>query len=121
MTLIGARRLRRFNFQFHRARSGYIWEGPELRALKRRKRRAPLIIAIFFALFVTVTFASPKLIDLKAYPPSINLSSARDRQQIVIQATYDDDTTKDVTTSAALKLSDPAISQIGRASCRERV
>jgi hypothetical protein len=82
--------------------------------VRRPSRQFPWIRFIvpsllLFGLFVTETFASPKLLDLQSYPPAINLSSAKDRQQIVIQAAYDDGTTKDVTASAVLKLSDATI------------
>src|SRR5262249_43025560 len=44
---------------------------------------------------------------LEAFPPDINLTTARDRQSVVIQATYADGITRDVTKDAQLTLADP--------------
>ncbi len=45
--------------------------------------------------------------ELAVYPPEIQLSTARDRQSIVVQATYADGITRDVTKDATLTLADP--------------
>lgn len=47
--------------------------------------------------------ASP-LVDLAVYPADVNLSGARDRQSVVVQATYADGVTEDVTAQAQWKL-----------------
>jgi len=52
---------------------------------------------------------TPVLTALAVYPPEIQLTTARDRQSIVVQATYDDGITRDVTKEAALQLGDPKL------------
>ncbi len=55
-------------------------------------------------------FAPPHtapLTGLAVYPPEIQLTTARDRQSIVVQATFADGITRDVTKDAALSLADP--------------
>jgi hypothetical protein len=47
--------------------------------------------------------------QLDVFPPEIRLESARDRQSLVVQATYDDGITGDVTKEAVLSLSDPKL------------
>ncbi|GIW87964.1 MAG: surface protein [Isosphaeraceae bacterium] len=44
---------------------------------------------------------------LEVFPPEIQLSSARDRQLVVVQATYPDGTTRDVTGEAEITVADP--------------
>ncbi len=45
--------------------------------------------------------------DVRVYPPDVELSSARDRQSMVVQATYPDGTTRDVTGEAGFSLAQP--------------
>jgi hypothetical protein len=47
------------------------------------------------------------LTGLAVYPPEIQLATARDRQSIVVQATFADGITRDVTNDAKLTLADP--------------
>ncbi len=49
------------------------------------------------------------LADLAVYPPEIQLTTARDRQSIVVQATYADGITRDVTKEASLAAADPRL------------
>src|SRR5438270_12468407 len=55
--------------------------------------------------------ARPKaaLVSLKLYPPEINLATAPDRQSIVVQATYADGITRDVTREATITLDTPEL------------
>jgi hypothetical protein len=46
--------------------------------------------------------------NLEVFPPSVNLSSARDRQLVVVQASYPDGTTRDVTAEAQITPANPA-------------
>ena len=46
---------------------------------------------------------------LEVFPPDIQLSGVRDRQLLVIQATYPDGITRDVTTEAQIKLANPGL------------
>ena len=55
------------------------------------------------------------LTDLQVYPPEINLTTNRDRQLIVVQATYSDGLTRDVSQQAVCTLANPAlVKQDGR-------
>lgn len=60
-------------------------------------------------------FAAPSraqqapLTKLEAFPPDINLTTAADRQSLVIQATFADGITRDVTKDCALTLANPAL------------
>ena len=47
------------------------------------------------------------LAKLDVYPADMNLSSSRDRQSIVVQATYADGITRDVTAQATIAVQNP--------------
>ncbi len=49
------------------------------------------------------------LTDLAVYPAEVQLTTARDRQSIVVQATYADGITRDVTKDASFTLADPRL------------
>src|SRR5215813_9552380 len=49
------------------------------------------------------------LTDLAVYPGEIQLTTARDRQSIVVQATFADGITHDVTREVSLALADPKL------------
>jgi hypothetical protein len=51
----------------------------------------------------------PALIDLQVFPDAINLTTDRDRQSIVVQASFANDTTRDVTAEATFSLADPSL------------
>jgi hypothetical protein len=51
----------------------------------------------------------PELSKIEVFPADVNLSSARDRQLLVVQATYADGLTRDVTAEAAITPADPAL------------
>src|SRR5262245_9930311 len=46
---------------------------------------------------------------LEIFPPDINPPNARDRQLVVVQATYPDGITRDVTAEAAISIADPKL------------
>jgi hypothetical protein len=46
-------------------------------------------------------------VDVRVYPPAIELSTLRDRQSVVVQASFSDGTTRDVTDEAAFSLAEP--------------
>jgi len=50
-----------------------------------------------------------KLVKVEAFPEDIVLEKARDIQSVVVLATYEDDTTVDVTPNATFALADPSI------------
>ena len=49
--------------------------------------------------------------DLQCYPPAINLSGAQARQRIVVQASYADGATRDVTARARCWIGDPRLAR----------
>jgi len=63
------------------------------------------------------------LAKLAIYPPTIRLRGAADRQGFVVQATYADGTTADVTRSVRARVADEAVARLAgrttsRPSCR---
>ena len=53
--------------------------------------------------------ADPAPARVDVYPPDVNLATARDRQSIVVQATYADGITRDVTALASMTAANPAL------------
>src|SRR5262245_28412861 len=62
----------------------------------------------------SVTAVAPVLADVKLLPPDINLSSKQDKQSLVVQVTYSDGTTRDVTEKASLTLKDKTIAKLDK-------
>ena len=50
-----------------------------------------------------------KIVKIGVYPPEINLATSRDDQGLVVTATFDDDTTQDVTENATFNFADPSL------------
>ncbi|MAS95097.1 MAG: cell surface protein [Verrucomicrobiales bacterium] len=50
-----------------------------------------------------------ELVKIDVYPGDINLETKRDNQSVVVMATYDDDTTLDVTANASFNFGDPSL------------
>src|SRR5580765_2767662 len=57
----------------------------------------------------------PKLENIACYPTAITLANAKSRQGIVIQATYSDGLTRDVTLQARCKLADAKFAKFDKA------
>ncbi|MEM6915111.1 MAG: c-type cytochrome domain-containing protein, partial [Verrucomicrobiota bacterium] len=53
-----------------------------------------------------------KLVKIEAFPKDINLEKKRDTQSIVVMATYDDDTTLDVTKNASFDFADSSLVEL---------
>ena len=70
---------------------------------------APLVASI-------AAVAAPTLTELKVYPADVNLKTRQDRQAIVVQATFADGVTRDVTSEASLTLADKSRAQLDRAT-----
>ncbi len=51
------------------------------------------------------------LVGIEVFPGEVALTTARDRQSIVVQATYADGITRDVTAQAAITLADPKVAR----------
>ncbi len=56
--------------------------------------------------------ADRTIVKLGAYPPEVNLKTAKDRQSLVVQAIYADGVTEDVTSQTAFALEGPACVRI---------
>jgi hypothetical protein len=56
--------------------------------------------------------AEPAVASLEVFPPAVQLTTARDRQSIVVQAVLADGLTRDVTAEAKLALENPALARI---------
>jgi Protein of unknown function (DUF1549)/Protein of unknown function (DUF1553) len=54
---------------------------------------------------------------IAVYPPDISLETARDRQSFVVQATYPDGLTRDVTEQAKLTVVNPAFAKLDKFVC----
>ena len=67
-------------------------------------------LVIFSVMAVTAPLAGsgePTLVGIAVYPPQIHLSSAQDRQTLVVQSTYADGITRDVTSKATMSIAQP--------------
>lgn len=51
-------------------------------------------------------------VSIAVFPPDVNMQSARGKQRIIIQASYADGITRDVTAQAKVTISDPKIAKI---------
>jgi hypothetical protein len=57
---------------------------------------------------------APVLTTLQVFPPDVNLQTNRGRQSFVVQATYSDGITRDVTAEAKTTLSNPALAKLDK-------
>src|SRR5437016_8815958 len=57
---------------------------------------------------------TPALTSLQVFPPDINLQTNRGRQSFVVQATYADGITRDVTAEAKTTLANPALAKFDK-------
>jgi len=79
--------------------------------------RAILLAALLLACFVTgATTPSPTLVDLKVFPTTVDLHHRRDRQLLVVQATYADGTTRDASSQARYAFAEPGIAKLTNAT-----
>ena len=62
-----------------------------------------------FSFLMVVAASGSELTRVDVYPPEISLSTARDYQSLVVQATFADGTTSDVTSHAKLTFANPAL------------
>jgi hypothetical protein len=61
-------------------------------------------------------FAAPALTELTVHPPAVRLATKHARQSLVVQATYADGVTRDVTDKAKLSLADKVTARIDGAT-----
>ena len=65
--------------------------------------------AVAVLLWTAASAAAANVTRIDVYPPDIRLSTNRDYQRLIVVATRDDDVTLDVTTTAAVRVADPAL------------
>jgi hypothetical protein len=73
-----------------------------------------LLLALALSLSVGAA-SKPKLENVVCYPSSITLANAKSRQGIVVQASYSDGLTRDVTLQARCKLTDAKFAKLDKA------
>ncbi|HEV8068749.1 MAG TPA: DUF1549 domain-containing protein [Planctomycetaceae bacterium] len=56
----------------------------------------------------------PKPAEILVYPPDVDLTTARDRQSLIVQARYSDGITRDVTTDAKFTLANAKLARIDK-------
>ncbi len=71
-------------------------------------------VALLLAAAVGVAQTPAKV---AVYPPDVNLETARDRQSFVVQATYPDGLTRDVTAEAQISVANPTVVKIDKFAC----
>jgi hypothetical protein len=72
----------------------------------------PWLMAIVLLLTAWPVFAAPALTDLTVSPSEIRLATKNDRQSFVVQATYADGVTRDITDKAKLSLADKSVARL---------
>jgi hypothetical protein len=72
-------------------------------------RSAAYFALVWWGWNVTPVAAQATLEKLLVYPEAVNLTTAGDRQLVVVQAVYSDGVTRDVAKDATLTLSNPAV------------
>ena len=71
-------------------------------------RTIGLLSAVALLVLTQTAHAEPKVVALNVYPPDIHLNTKADLQRYIVVATRDDGVTLDVTSQAAIKLTNPA-------------
>ena len=93
------------------ARCGSSARAPRLRTMALRRS---LLAALALAGSLGTAAAQSPPTALEVYPPDINLDTSRDRQSFVVQATYADGITRDVTAEAKVAVANPALAQLDK-------
>src|SRR5947209_4007409 len=74
-----------------------------------------LVASIVFSTLASTAMAgTPALTRVEVFPPQIHLHASRARQQFVVQATYADGITREVTAEAKATLVNPATARIDK-------
>ncbi|HEY6168141.1 MAG TPA: DUF1549 domain-containing protein [Verrucomicrobiae bacterium] len=74
-----------------------------------------LLALLCLASVAPLAAKSPALVDVQVYPPTVNLTSRQDRQSLVVQATYADGVTRDVTADAKITLGNKSLAKLTKA------
>jgi hypothetical protein len=83
-----------------------------VRLAQRMWARLCGVVATFLPLAACAAFADGVNPGVHAYPPSVHLSTAQDRQSIVVQMVEASGITRDLTSQAALTVADPSLVRI---------
>src|SRR5687768_1702300 len=75
-----------------------------------RTRMAACLLGL--ALTATAAQAQSPLASLEVFPADIHLTTARDHQSLVVQATFADGLTRDVTDQAKVAVANPALVKV---------
>jgi hypothetical protein len=78
-----------------------------------RSRLLSFSLPLLFSLSTLSAAAKPALTDVRVYPADINLRTSGDRQSIVVQATYADGVTRDVTAESSFALANKKLAHLG--------
>lgn len=68
-----------------------------------------LISLVLGLAMASCVFAEPKLAKVEVFPADVSLLTSRDLQSMVVKASYDDGTSRDVTTEAKYSFADPKL------------
>ena len=72
------------------------------------------ILAAMLCMGALASAASAQVATLAVYPPELNLFTSRAKSSFVVQATYADGITREVTGQAAIKLANPAVCKLDK-------
>ena len=61
-------------------------------------------LSLFVLLISVSSAAEPTILELKVFPKEVNLTTSRDAQTLIVQARYSDETTRDVTGDAMIRM-----------------
>ncbi len=78
-------------------------------SLNQRTVRHALVLALSLAVTPCLMAADATLTKLQVFPAEVNLSTAQDRQSMVVQALYSDGITRDVTNQTKVAPANPAL------------
>jgi len=71
-----------------------------------------LLAALMALLWTSPVVAQATLVNLQVFPPQVNLFTSRATQTVVVQATFSDGITRDVTAQSKLSLANAALAKI---------
>jgi Protein of unknown function (DUF1549)/Protein of unknown function (DUF1553) len=75
---------------------------------------ATLSVALAPGTLLAESAPRPKPAEILVYPPDVELTTARDRQSLIVQARYSDGITRDVTDEAKLTLADTKLARFDK-------
>lgn len=88
------------------------------RAPRRQPMLLPLLLSAALPLCAAPKSPAPRLMEVKVFPPDVQLSSGPDFQGLVVQARYDDRTTRDATGRAEYRIENEGVAKWVRGALR---